>query len=88
MCDGLSVCFGLGDCSEDTSVCLLCSNALYLLVLVSQRLMFAMESGGAVMSHLDETLKKALICIKRLFDKLIVSVCVCPLRVCVCVCSL
>ena len=54
---------------------LVCSNALHLLVLVSQRLMFAMESGGTVMSYLDETLKRALICIKRLFDKLIVSVC-------------
>ncbi len=49
------------------------SNALHLLVNVSQRLMFALESGGRVMSYLDETLKKALLYIKRLFDKLIVS---------------
>lgn len=47
------------------------SNALYLLVSVSQRLMFAQESGG--LSYLDETLKKALIFIRRLFDKFIVS---------------
>ncbi len=49
--------------------------------------MFAMESGGAVMSYLDETLKKALLYIKRLFDKLIVSllssVCVCVNSACV-----
>ncbi|XP_064407161.1 exocyst complex component 1-like [Halichondria panicea] len=48
-------------------------NALHLLVNVSQRLMFALESGGRVMSYLDETLKKALLYIKRLFDKLIVN---------------
>lgn len=47
------------------------SNALYLLVTVSQRLMFAQESGS--MSYLDETLKKALVFVKRLFDKFIVS---------------
>ena len=48
------------------------SNALYLLVFVSQRLMFAFESGGAL-SYLDETLKKALLHIRRIFDKFIVS---------------
>ena len=48
------------------------SNALYLLVCVSQRLVDAVESGAAV-SYLDETLKNALICIRRLFDKFIVS---------------
>ncbi len=48
------------------------SNALYLLVYVSQRLIFAEESGGTL-SYLDETLKKALIHIRRLFDKFIVS---------------
>ncbi len=47
------------------------SNVLYLLVSVSQRLMFAQESGS--MSYLDETLKKALVFIKRLFDKFKVS---------------
>lgn len=35
--------------------------------------MFAMESGGSTMSYLDETLKKALLYIKRLFDKFVVS---------------
>lgn len=49
-----------------------CSNSLYLLVFVSQRLIFAEESGGTL-SYLDETLKKALLHIMRLFDKLIVS---------------
>lgn len=39
---------------------------------VSQRLIFAEESGGTL-SYLDETLRKALLHIKRLFDKLIVS---------------
>ena len=68
------------------NVFILPSNALYLLVSVSQRLTFAIES--AAMSYLDETLKKALVFVKRLFDKFIVSmregrVCVC---VCVCVC--
>lgn len=48
------------------------SNSLYLLVFVSQRLIFAEESGGTL-SYLDETLKKALLHIMRLFDKLIVS---------------
>lgn len=48
------------------------SNALYLLVSVSQRLMFTSESGGAI-SYLDETLRRARLHIKRLFDKLIVS---------------
>lgn len=48
------------------------SNALYLLVFVSQRLIFAEESGGRL-SYLDETLKKALLHIRRLFDKFIVS---------------
>ena len=38
---------------------------------VSQRLIFSEESGGTV-SYLDETLKKALLHIRRLFDKLIV----------------
>ena len=33
--------------------------------------MFAQESGEA--SYLDETLKRALVCIKRQFDKFIVS---------------
>lgn len=53
-----------------------CSNALYLLVFVSQRLLFAVESGGTV-SYLDETLKKALLHIRRLFDKFIVSLLAC-----------
>lgn len=48
------------------------SNSLYLLVFVSQRLIFAEESGGSL-SYLDETLKKALLHIRYLFDKLIVS---------------
>ena len=48
------------------------SNSLYLLVFVSQRLIFAEESGG-ILSYLDGTLKKALLHIRRLFDKLIVS---------------
>ena len=39
---------------------------------MSQRLIFAEESGGSL-SYLDETLKKALLHIRRLFDKLIVS---------------
>ena len=39
---------------------------------VSQRLIFAEESGGRL-SYLDETLKKALLHIRRLFDKFIVS---------------
>ena len=39
---------------------------------VSQRLLFAEESG-AMMSYLDETLQKALLHIRRLFDKFIVS---------------
>ena len=56
-----------------------CSNALYLLVFVSQRLLFAVESGGTV-SYLDETLKKALLHIRRLFDKFIVSASLPPLR--------
>lgn len=47
------------------------SNALYLLVSVSQRLMFTSESGGAI-SYLDETLRRARLHIKRLFDKFIV----------------
>ena len=34
--------------------------------------MFASESGGAI-SYLDETLRRARLHIKRLFDKLIVS---------------
>lgn len=51
--------------------CYVSSNALYLLVFVSQRLIFAEESGRV--SYLDETLKKALLHIKRLFDKFIVS---------------
>ena len=48
------------------------SNALYLLVSVSQRLMFTSESGAAI-SFLDETLRRARIHIKRLFDNFIVS---------------
>lgn len=52
-------------------MCRLHSNALYLLVFVSQRLLFAVESGGTL-SYLDETLKKALLHIRRLFDKFIV----------------
>ena len=47
------------------------SNVLYLLVSVSQHLVFA-ESSGAV-SFLDETLIRALVHIRRLFDKFIVS---------------
>ena len=58
-------------CCADLSVTYL-SNALYLLVSVSQRLMFTSESGGAI-SYLDETLRRARLHIKRLFDKLIVS---------------
>ena len=38
--------------------------------------MFAAESGGRV-SYLDETLKKALLYIRRAFDKFIVSVYMC-----------
>lgn len=53
-------------------VCFPCSNALYLLVSVSQRLMFTSESGGAI-SYLDETLRRARLHIKRLFDRFIVS---------------
>lgn len=49
-----------------------CSNALFLLVYVSQQLMFAVESGTAL-SYLDETLRKACLHIRRLFDKFIVS---------------
>ena len=59
-------------CSFISTLYLLYSNALYLLVFVSQRLLFAVESGGTV-SYLDETLKKALLHIRRLFDKFIVN---------------
>lgn len=55
--------------NEWQSLCV--SNSLYLLVFVSQRLIFSEESGGTV-SYLDETLKKALLHIMRLFDRLIV----------------
>ena len=58
------------ECIDHAVLC--CSNALYLLVSVSQRLMFTSESGGAI-SYLDETLRRARLHIKRLFDRFIVS---------------
>jgi hypothetical protein len=42
-------------------------NSLYLLTAISHRLVISTESG-AMMSELDETLKKALVCVRRLFD--------------------
>ena len=47
------------------------SNSLYLLTTISHRLVVSTESG-AMMSELDETLKKALVCVRRLFDTFIV----------------
>ena len=48
------------------------SNSLFLLTTISQRLVIAQESG-AMMSELDETLKKALVCVRRLFENFTVS---------------
>ena len=45
----------------------LCSNSLYLLTTISHRLVVSADSG-AMMSELDQTLKKALVCVRRLFD--------------------
>lgn len=50
---------------------LLFSNTLYLLTSISQRLVISSESG-AMISELDQTLKKALVCVRRLFDAFIV----------------
>jgi hypothetical protein len=47
-------------------------NSLYLLTAISHRLVISTESG-AMMSELDETLKKALVCVRRLFDAFTVS---------------
>lgn len=49
------------------------SNSLYLLTTISQRLMVSAESG-AMMSELDQTLKKALVCVRRLFDSFTVYI--------------
>ena len=51
----------------------LCSNGLYLLMAVKHRLMFAIE-GGKQLSYLEHCLEQAMLFIKRLFEKLIVSV--------------
>lgn len=50
----------------------LSSNSLYLLTTISHRLVVSTESG-AMMSELDETLKKALVCVRRLFNDFTVS---------------
>ena len=50
----------------------LSSNSLYLLVSVSQRVMFAHEGRP---TYLDKCLSMSLVVLKRLVDKLVVSFC-------------
>ena len=49
-----------------------CSNSVFLLFFVTRQVMEATESGDSY-SYLIETLKKELVCIKRLFDRFVVS---------------
>ena len=48
------------------------SNSVFLLFFVTKQVVEATESGKPY-SYLIETLKKELVCIKRLFDKFVVS---------------